>query len=215
MRADRRNACDSRARLDPQRPALDVKVRTRCGRKTLLSRDRVALLLSVARSKASRWPLAAFVPESIEMEDLWADCRLRALSTTLLRFGYTGPSTATGARICAAVANLDNHPATTQVTTKSPGHGLFCSIQAFDGREKPCASRPRLLLETLRGLLGRDVTCDGMGDRGLGRCEGVGVLPGPCNPNPPPFDLLSPVPTGATALPRPRPGYAWVPCEPS
>jgi hypothetical protein len=95
MRADRRNACDSRARLDPQRPALDVKVRTRCGRKTLLSRDRVALLLSVARSKAARWPLAAFVPESIEMEDLWADCRLRALSTTLLGVGYTGPSTAT------------------------------------------------------------------------------------------------------------------------
>jgi hypothetical protein len=68
----------------------------------------------------------------------------------------------------------------------------------------------RLLLETLRGLLGRDVTCDGMGDRGLGRCEGVGVLPGPRNPNPPPFDLLRAVPTGATALLRP--GLASLGC---
>jgi hypothetical protein len=49
----------------------------------------------MARSKASRWPLAAFVPGSIEMEDLWADCRLRALSTALFGFGYTGPSTTT------------------------------------------------------------------------------------------------------------------------
>ena len=50
MRADRRNACDSRAGLDPQRPALDVEVRTRCGRKTLLSLSREAVLLICALS---------------------------------------------------------------------------------------------------------------------------------------------------------------------
>src|SRR5437660_12363371 len=67
MRADRRYACGSRARQDPQRLALDVVVRTRCGRKTLLAWDLGALLLSMAPARE----LADCWPRSIENRLLW------------------------------------------------------------------------------------------------------------------------------------------------
>jgi hypothetical protein len=183
MRADRRYACDSRAGLDPQRPALDVEVRTRCGRKTLLSLSRGALLLSQAPAKNSL---------TIGRDRLrigwygksWVGCWLRAPARARLGCWLHRAIYIDGAHIhVQQPLTLDNQPVAAQIGRKALRMQADRSaVTSHDVRERAHCVQG-FLLEAPRGLLAAGVLW-AVGDRGVGLGNAPLVLPAHLSPNP-------------------------------